>query len=817
MLIDQALEGALRGLLRLEELEVKGGRGLLHLLQSEHALVIAPQGLGQGWGVLACPRGSRGRRRNGSDGRGRGAPVVGAGELHGPPGRGRRGRRRLLPPGQGDRLSQGSQAGQDLGQIGDPGALPPRGVDRQGRELPALEYAGNQAGQTSAGSALEEQPHPRVMQALNHAAEFHGTRDLGRQHRAALARRGRIRRRGFVGVDVPARRVPRTGLQLLRERPLRPRHGGAVKRRGNRQRHAANASPFERRLRLRDVSLRSRENTLCRRVLIGQHQPRRFPAHERRDILQRRENREHSAAAPVALRHKLAAQARKPHQVRVGQHAGDGERRQLAVTVAAEAVSLEAEGLQDTPHAKAKDAERRLRIFSLAQPVLMRLPFRFIKGREWVNYLRQPRPRAETIRPIEHAERLGKLADHIAPHPHVLRALARKQHSHPRGGAFGIECAFGQGPGSRVRTQPAQGAARQGFRVRPAALEHQAQARRRVRPEGLARGMPRAPDLVPVPAQGQGRERRGDRPPVRPGHRRDFDAAVPIRGGFLGDVLLQDRVEIAPAKAEGAHPGAARVLPRGPGALLGIHVQGAGADVSDGAADLDGRRQDLVMEGEGGLDEPGRARGRLGVADLGLHRTDRGPGALAAGGPVDLGQGLDLGGVAHRGPGAVALDELDGRRGDPGQAVGLAQGLRLALGARRVDGLAPAVGGGADALEDGIDAVTVAFGVGETLENHEAEALAQGGAVRARIEGAAFPGRREGGGLGEAHEHEDVVEAVHAPGHDHGGAAAGQLQGGQVQGRERARAGGVHHAVGAAQVEAVGDPPRDDVAQQAGE
>ncbi len=39
----------------------------------------------------------------------------------------------------------------------------------------------------------------------------------------------------------------------------------------------------------------------------------------------------------------------------------------------------------------------------------------------------------------------------------------------------------------------------------------------------------------------------------------------------------------------------------------------------------------------------------------------------------------------------------------------------------------------------------------------------------------------------------------------------------EVEGAERAGAGGVDDAVGAAQVEAVGDPAGDDVAQQAGE
>ena len=51
----------------------------------------------------------------------------------------------------------------------------------------------------------------------------------------------------------------------------------------------------------------------------------------------------------------------------------------------------------------------------------------------------------------------------------------------------------------------------------------------------------------------------------------------------------------------------------------------------------------------------------------------------------------------------------------------------------------------------------------------------------------------------------------------HVAAAGGQLEHGEVDGAERAGAGGVDDAVGAAQVEAVGDPAGGDVAEQAGE
>src|SRR5438094_75910 len=55
-----------------------------------------------------------------------------------------------------------------------------------------------------------------------------------------------------------------------------------------------------------------------------------------------------------------------------------------------------------------------------------------------------------------------------------------------------------------------------------------------------------------------------------------------------------------------------------------------------------------------------------------------------------------------------------------------------------------AVAGAADTAQDGIDAIAVAFGIGQSLEHHGAEALADDQAVRARGVGPAVPGARQG-------------------------------------------------------------------------
>ena len=67
------------------------------------------------------------------------------------------------------------------------------------------------------------------------------------------------------------------------------------------------------------------------------------------------------------------------------------------------------------------------------------------------------------------------------------------------------------------------------------------------------------------------------------------------------------------------------------------------------------------------------------------------------------------------GAGAVRLDQPDVAGVDARRRVGAPQRPRLALRARRVDALVPAVAGGADAPDHGVDPVAVALGVGQPL------------------------------------------------------------------------------------------------------
>ena len=116
---------------------------------------------------------------------------------------------------------------------------------------------------------------------------------------------------------------------------------------------------------------------------------------------------------------------------------------------------------------------------------------------------------------------------------------------------------------------------------------------------------------------------------------------------------------------------------------------------------------------------------------------------------------------------------------------------------------------------DGINAVTVVLSVLETLEHQDADALAQHRAVGVGGKGAGIAAVRQNAGFRKTHVHEYVIDGVHAAGDDHPALAGGKLHQGQVNGTHAAGTGGIDHAIGATQVQAVADPSGHHIAQQA--
>ena len=110
-------------------------------------------------------------------------------------------------------------------------------------------------------------------------------------------------------------------------------------------------------------------------------------------------------------------------------------------------------------------------------------------------------------------------------------------------------------------------------------------------------------------------------------------------------------------------------------------------------------RQDLVVDGQRGLDQPGDPGGGLGVADVGLDRADRGGRRVRVRLAAGRGQGGELGGVADRAcrcraPRSSATVSMP----KPARSVGAAQRQLMPLGLRPGDA-ALAVGGDAPAAD----------------------------------------------------------------------------------------------------------------------
>ena len=278
-------------------------------------------------------------------------------------------------------------------------------------------------------------------------------------------------------------------------------------------------------------------------------------------------------------------------------------------------------------------------------------------------------------------------------------------------------------------------------------------------------------------------------------------------------------MEIGAAEAKGGHPSAPGLVSgMDPGAAVGVEIEGAAGKIHEvgGLLDLERGRQHLVLQGECRLDQRGRPGSPLGVADLGLDAAQCTPlVVLIVGLAEHPAQGVDLCGITGLGAGAVGLQQFHGDRTHAGVLIGAFHGLHLAFGLGGIDGGTCAIGAGADAADHRIDGVAITLGIFQAAQRHHAETLAENGAIAIIGKWAAISGEAHGRRLGEAHVLADVHGGFRAPCDHHVGLVQVELVECHGQGGQRAGTGGIHGAVGAAQVETVGHPPGDDIVEQA--
>ncbi len=290
--------------------------------------------------------------------------------------------------------------------------------------------------------------------------------------------------------------------------------------------------------------------------------------------------------------------------------------------------------------------------------------------------------------------------------------------------------------------------------------------------------------------------------------------AAVSRGGHAGRQrgLFEDHVGVGAADAQrvDGRP-ARRGSPAGHGRHSVLTKKGVFGEVDGrvGAAEMEARRQRLVLQGQGRLDQPGHAGGRLQVAEVGLHRAD-GAELLVFGVPrrKALVSAEDLHRVAHRRGRAVGLDVADRAGLDLGHGQGVGAGGGLAVGAGGpVAQLGGAVVVDGRAADHGVDVVAVARRpAGSGFSSTRPAPLPKSVPLASASKARQWPS-----GESRAWLEWKIAHAVRhadgdAAGQGHVALAGQQALAGQVDRHQRGGAGGLHGEARPAEVQLVGDP-----------
>ncbi len=224
-------------------------------------------------------------------------------------------------------------------------------------------------------------------------------------------------------------------------------------------------------------------------------------------------------------------------------------------------------------------------------------------------------------------------------------------------------------------------------------------------------------------------------------------------------------------------------------------------------------RQLLVVEGHGGLEQPGCARTGLQMTDVALGRPNSH--ALPRRAAENRSQGLGFHHIPDLGTGAVSLDQGSRGRIQAGIFPGPLNGQHLAFRIGRGNALALAVARRANAANNGVDLVAVPLGIAQPLEQECAAALAHDETVRALAERTAARGA-EGANLAKLDEDRRAHVAVYAAGHHCVHVIFGEHLECGVDGGKAGGARCVGNEVGPPQVQHICHPSRDNIGQFAG-
>ena len=694
--------------------------------------------------------------------------------------------------------------------------------------VPAGEALADEICQDATGAHLDERARARLPHRFNLFDEPDGLRNLAGErgpHVRSVAGVGLSR---CVGVHRDPRHTERDGREELGEGDRRWTDDLGMKGGGHLEEPRGHAGRAESLGCIGDGGDVAGERDLVGGVVVGDDHRKPPVRDQPADLLDGRRHRAHRAVgAGCRLRHQHTPRPRDPEGKLLAEDAGSAQGADLAEAVSADGNRRNAQSADHRQQAQAVRADARLRPLGFRQ--VGRLLRALVVGERRL----RPDDLVQVSIGVQvlgaatfprRQSRLEKLRD-LGPHADVLAALPGEQQCDRPGFSRRIEIAFrGTERGCEVLT----------LKVRGGVVELCAQVRDAVGNDrqvmglrgvvgGLRAVRKVAEHVVAVDQRSRqasgvlGERRRGGRAEH---HQLGIPGTVTERAPPAAGVLLDGDVEVGPAEAERADRRAPRDAVVGDPRLGSRRkVERCPLDVEGrvGLLDFDGRRQRPVMQRHHGLEQAAGPRRPLGVPDLGLDGAQCAPLVVFATRFLEnLAQSGELSGITGFGARAVCLDQPHRVGTVAGGGIGAAEGFGLTGGTWCVDALRAAIRGRANAPDDGVDPVGVALGVIETLEREHGEPLAQHRAVGVVGEGAAVSGGRHGGDCAETHEHIDVVAGVDSAGDHHVRLAEIQLVEPDLQGGQGACAGRVDDAVRTPEVEAVGDPARDDISEKSG-
>ena len=239
--------------------------------------------------------------------------------------------------------------------------------------------------------------------------------------------------------------------------------------------------------------------------------------------------------------------------------------------------------------------------------------------------------------------------------------------------------------------------------------------------------------------------------------------------------------------------------------LIGLDL---GVDVLD---TISGRDLSL-LEGHRNLDDAGKTRSSLGVAEVALDGADQERSTLRL--LEDTGHRLHFDRVTDSGTGTVALNVVGLVEAKASLDICLADDGFLAISAGQGDTIGLAVGVDGCTANDGADRVSVTDGIAEPLDEDGTDAISPAIAVGGRVKGVAS------GGLGKdtsLHGRELLLGRLDEVGTSHDSRVAfSREQGGngRMQAVKRGRASSVNHEAGSLHVEHMADSVGQDGSTQ---